>query len=401
MSSIVIGTVKEIKNNENRVGLTPNGVKELVAAGHTVYVQKTAGLGASFTDKEYSDAGAKMVDTPEEVAKVVDILVKVKEPVQSEYPLLELLKGKTLYTYLHLSGVDRNLTLKLMENNVIGVAYETVEDEKGKLPLLAPMSEIAGVLAVQYGADYLQKKYNGRGVTLGFINNTDLAETVVVGAGVVGMTAARTAAGMGAKVSILDINEARLEQLKTEFREELGEKLLKNVSFIKSDNKTLPEAVAKADLLVGAVLVPGTRAPVVITEQMVKSMKPGSVIVDVSVDQGGCVWGTHATTHSDPIYAVDGVIYCAVANMPGQVARQSTQALTYATLPYLKMMAKDGVIESIRASLNGDGRFARGVNTYNGKITYPAVAKDLNLTDKFQDLGAMIGEVVKAEAKVA
>lgn len=390
MRTSIIGTIKEVKNNENRVGLTPKGVKELVTEGHKVYVQKSAGEGAGFMDQEYIEAGATMLDTPEQVVQAVEILVKVKEPIPSEYPLLDVLKGKTLYTYLHLSAVDKNLTLKLIENNITAVAYETVEDSSGRLPLLAPMSEIAGVLAIQYGAEYLQKKYKGRGITLGNVANTDLAETVVVGGGFVGATAARTAAGMGGKVTILDISEARVEQLKKEFKEYLGNKLYENVKILKSDEKTLAENVAKADLLIGAVLIPGTRAPVVVTEQMVRSMKKGAVIVDVSVDQGGCVWGTKPTTHSEPIYDIDGVIYCCVANMPGQVARQSTQALTHATLPYLKIMANEGVIESIKSSLSDDGRFAKGLNSYKGKITYQSVAQDLNLLDKYEDLKKLV-----------
>lgn len=396
-----IGCIKEVKNNENRVGLTPNGVKELTKEGYTVYIQNNAGVGAGFGDDEYAAAGAKMIATPEEIVQAVDILVKVKEPVPSEYHLLDMFKGKILYTYLHLSAVDKGLTLKLIENNITAVAYETVEDENGRLPLLAPMSEVAGVLAIQYGAEYLQKKYNGRGVTLGFVTNTDLAEIVVVGGGFVGATAAKTAAGMGAMVTILDISEKRVEQLKKEFLEHLGAKLFKNVRILKSDEATLKEWVSKADLLVGAVLVPGTRAPVVVTEEMVRSMKKGSVVVDVSVDQGGCIWGTKPTTHSEPIYYIDGVIFCCVANMPGQVARQSTQALTAATLPYLKMFAKNGIVDAVRTSLNGNGRFAKGLNAYKGSITYPSVAKDLNLVANYKDLRDLIGEVEVAGAKVA
>ena len=278
----------------------------------------------------------------------------------------------------------------MVKNNITAVAYETVEDDKGRLPLLAPMSEIAGVLAIQYGAEYLQKKYKGRGVTLGKIMNTDPAETVVVGGGFVGATSARTAAGMGGHVTILDISEARVEQLKKEFKAYLGETLFANVTILQSSEAVLKEWVAKADLLVGAVLVPGTRAPVVVTEEMVRSMKKGAVVVDVSVDQGGCVWGTKPTTHSEPIYEIDGVIFCCVANMPGQVARQSTQALTAATLPYLKMMANEGVIEAVARSLNGDGRFAKGLNAYKGHVTYPAVAKDLDMMDKYQDAKSLM-----------
>lgn len=390
MRSTIIGTIKEVKNNENRVGLTPKSVQELIEAGHKVYVQKDAGNGAGFSDQEYLAAGAMVLDTAEEVAKAVEILVKVKEPIPSEYHLLELLKNKTLYTYLHLSAVDKNLTHTLLENRITAIAYETVEDENGRLPLLAPMSEIAGVLAIQYGAEYLQKKYQGRGVTLGLIPHTDLSETVIIGGGFVGATAARTAAGMGGKVTILDISEKRIMELKEELRSHLGERLYTNVQILHSTEANLWEAVGKADLLIGAVLVAGTRAPVVVTEDMVRSMKKGAVIVDVSVDQGGCIWGTRPTTHSEPIYSIDNVIYCCVANMPGQVARQSTQALVHTTLPYLKMMASEGVVEALKASIVGDERFAKGVNTYNGKITYASIAKDLDLTDFYQDLKTIL-----------
>lgn len=390
MLTTIIGTIKEIKNNENRVGLTPQGVRELTGAGHSVYIEKDAGIGAGFTNEEYLSAGGKILDSAEEVVKTVEILVKVKEPIPSEYKLLDLFKNKTLYTYLHLSAVDKGLTLKLIDNNITAIAYETVEDAHGRLPLLAPMSEIAGVLAIQYGAEYLQRKYHGRGITMGFIHNTDLAETVVMGGGVCGATAARTAAGMGGKVTIFDINEKRIEELKKEFYEYLGERLFANVRIVRSTETVLYEAVRKADLLIGAVLVPGTRAPVVITEGMVKSMKKGSVIVDVSVDQGGCIWGTKATTHSEPIYRLEDVIYCCVANMPGQVARQSTQALTNATLPYLKMMAGEGVIQVLSHSFKNDGRFVKGLNSYKGKITYESVAKDLELMNCYQNFQEFI-----------
>lgn len=374
-----IGTIKEVKDNENRVGLTPAGVQALTDSGHTVFVERDAGNGAGFSNEDYEEAGASFKDSPEEIVQVIDILVKVKEPIPSEYPLLDLLNGKTLYTYLHLSAVDRNLTLKLLENKITAVAYETVEDEKGELPLLAPMSQVAGVLAVQYGAQYLQKKYNGRGITMGHIDATDLAETVVVGGGFVGSTSAKTALGMGGKVTILNRGQERLNRLEEEYRNYFGA-LFKNVTFQQSTDDNLRTAVAQADLLVGAVLVPGAKAPVVVSEDMVKTMKKGAVIVDVSVDQGGCVWGTKPTTHSDPIYEIDGKIYCCVANMPGQAARQATQALTNATLPYLQRMADEGVEEALRS----DERFAKGLNTYKGAVTYKSVAEDLGLSESFQ-----------------
>lgn len=388
--SVKIGTIKEVKDNENRVGLTPKGVKELTNEGSEVFVQRQAGTGAGFSDDEYISAGAKMVDTPEEVVQAVDILVKVKEPVASEYPLLDQFKGKTLYTYLHLSGVDRDLTLKLLENEITSVAYETVEDEQGELPLLAPMSEVAGVLAVQYGAQYLQKKYHGIGVTLGNIHGADPAHTVVIGGGFVGATSAKTAVGMGGKVTIVNRSLERLERLKHEFRGYLGDNLYNNCSFVQMTEENLKDVVGKADLLIGAVLVKGARAPEVVTEEMVKSMKKGAVIVDVSIDQGGCIWGSKPTSHSEPIYEIDGKVFCCITNMPGQVARQSTQALTSATLPYLKEMAKDGVIETVSHSLKYDGRFAQGINTYKGKVTYKSVAEDLDLENNYQDLKALV-----------
>jgi len=387
---LIIACLKEVKNNENRVGLTPKGVKELVDRGHKVIVQTSAGEGSGFMNEEYTDAGAELMDSPEEMAQACDILVKVKEPIPAEYPLLDLMKGKTIYTYFHLSGVDKNLTLKLLENQITAVAYETVQDESGKLPLLAPMSEIAGVLAVQYGAQYLQKKYNGYGVTLGVIRNTDKAHTVIVGGGFVGEISAKTAAGMGGRVTILDINPDRVEELKGILRDWLGENLYQNVEVKVSDAEVLAEAVKDADLLIGGVLVPGARAPKVVTEEHVKSMKKGAVIVDVAIDQGGCVWGSKATTHDEPIFEIDGKVFCCVANMPGQVSRQSTQALTSATLPYLLKMADSGVIESIKTSLGADGRFAQGINTMRGKITYKSVAEDLELTDQYAELGTMM-----------
>lgn len=386
-----IGVLKEIKNNENRVGLTPKGAAELVAHGHKVFVQVGAGVGAGFSDEEYVAAGASLVGAAEEICDAVDILVKVKEPVPVEYPLLKRLRGKTLFTYLHLSGVDPQLTRELLDNGVTAVAYETVEDENGRLPLLAPMSEIAGVLAVQYGAQYLQKKYGGRGLTLGPITNTESSLTVVVGGGFVGEKAARCAAGMGGRVAVFDMRPERVEQLKKNFAEYLGPVLASHVEVMVSEPGVLAEKIRHADLVVGAVLVPGARAPKVVTEEHVKSMKAGSVIVDVSIDQGGCVWGSHATTHEDPIYKIGEVIFCCVANMPGQVARQSTEALTAATLPYLLKMADSGVVESMRWSLDHNGgRFARGLNVYAGKLTYRAVAEDLGLMGEYLEAGEMV-----------
>lgn len=382
---MIIGTLKEIKDNENRVGLTPYGVRELVDDGHRVIIQEAAGLGSGFSDSEYVECGAEIMRSPEEIVRAVDILVKVKEPIPAEYALLDQFQGKTLYTYLHLSGVDKDLTRVLMRNNITAIAYETVEDANGQLPLLRPMSEVAGVLAAQYGAQYLQKKYGGRGVTMGVITGTGSARVVVIGGGYVGKASAVTAAGMGCRVKLFDINPAVVDKLNAEVREYLGPNLGKNFEAVMpdADKANYNEALKEANLVVGAVLVAGARAPEVVSEQQIKDMKEGTVIVDVSIDQGGCIWGSKATTHSNPIYEIYGKIFCSVANMPGQVSRQSTMALTNATLPYLKMIAKDGADALLKSSLAGDGRFARGLNTYKGKITYQAVAKDLALEDQY------------------
>lgn len=381
---MIIATLKEIKDNENRVGLTPHGVAELVKDGHTVIVQEAAGLGSGFSDGEYKDVGATIMRSPEDIVKTADILVKVKEPLPAEYNLLEQFAGKTLFTYLHLSGVDKRLTKVLINNNITAIAYETVQDESGKLPLLSPMSEVAGVLAIQYGAEYLQKKYGGRGVTLGTISGTHSAHVVVMGGGFVGMTAAKTAAGMGSHVKLFDISQSRVDALNKEVKDYLGPVLSKNFEALLPDATNLNEALTEANLLVGAVLVAGAKAPIVVSEEQIKMMKEGSVVVDVSIDQGGCIWGSHGTSHTEPTYEVYGKIYCCVPNMPGQVSRQSTMALTAATLPYLRMIAKEGALPMIKDSLSKDGRFARGLNTYKGYITYESVAKDLGMMEQYK-----------------
>ncbi len=387
---MIIAALKEIKNNENRVSLTPYGVKELVGAGFDVIIQETAGIGSEFSDSEYKQCGAKMMRNPEDIVKVADILVKVKEPLPEEYNLLEQFKGKVLFTYLHLSGVDKRLSKVLVNNNITAIAYETVENEQGKLPLLAPMSEVAGVLAVQYGGEYLQRKYNGRGITLGKITGIPSARVVVVGGGYVGATAAKTAAGMGSRVKLFDISAAKCAELNKEVKEYLGAVLGENFEAIVPGGENFSEALKDANLLIGAVLVAGTKAPVVVSEEQIKSMKDGSVIVDVSIDQGGCIWGSRATSHSEPVYEIYNKIYCCIPNMPGQVSRQSTIALTTATLPYLKKIASDGVEKMLKDSLAGDGRFARGLNTYQGFITYENVARDLGMMDNYKSVMELV-----------
>lgn len=378
---MIISTIKEIKDNENRVGLIPEGIRELKKFGHQILVQKGAGEGAGFSDHEYEDAGAELLNSAEEIIKKTDILVKVKEPLPSEYPLLEYLKDKTLFTYLHLSGVDPELTTKLIENNITAIGYETVEDEMGRLPLLAPMSEIAGIIAIQYAGEYLQRKHHGRGITLGKVHNTDQPKVVIVGAGVVGATAAKTSAAMGSQVKLFDINEKTLQKVEVDLKEYLGPHLSDNLEFIKQDPILFERALLEADALIGAVLVKGARAPRVVSEEQIKMMKKGAVIIDVAIDQGGCIWGSKATSHSHPTYEIDGKIYCCVPNMPGQVARQSTQALTNATLPYILAMANDGILKALCRS----ERFAQGLNTYKGKITYQSVAKDLKREEEYVD----------------
>ncbi len=387
---MIIATLKEVKDNENRVALTPYGVKELVDAGLTVIVQETAGIGSGFSDSEYRECGAQMMRDPEDIVKAADILVKVKEPLPQEYNLLEQFAGKTLFTYLHLSGVDKRLTKVLANNNITAIAYETVEDERGTLPLLAPMSEVAGILAVQYGAEFLQKKHGGRGITLGKITGIPSARVVVVGGGYVGATAAKTAAGMGSRVKLFDINPAKCEELNNEIKTYLGPNLAENFEAVVPTGENYDEALKEANLLVGAVLVAGTKAPVVVSEEQVKSMKDGSVIIDVSIDQGGCIWGSRATSHSEPVYEIYNKVYCCIPNMPGQVSRQSTIALTTATLPYLKQIAKEGADAVIKRSVEGDGRFARGLNTYKGFITYESVAKDLGMMEQYKSPAELI-----------
>ena len=360
---MIIGLPKEIKNNEFRVGLTPGNVSEYVHAGHTVLVEQGAGLGSGYPDSEYAEAGAKIVATAAE-AWNVDMVVKVKEPVKSEYGYFR--EGMILYTYLHLAD-NEPLTKALMEKKVKCVAYETIVGRRGGLPCLAPMSHIAGRLSIQEGAKYLEKTYGGRGVLLAGVPGVDKGTVVILGGGNVGTNACKMAVGMGANVIVLDVNLERLGYLDDIFG--------KQITTLYASRANVLESVKKADLVVGAVLVPGAIAPKLVRKEDLKLMKPGAVIVDVAIDQGGNAETSHATTHDDPIYEVDGIIHYCVANMPGAVARTSTQALTNATLPYGLEIAAKGV----EAACAADKGLLEGLNCYDGKCTYLGVAEAFGL----------------------
>ncbi|MEA2164065.1 MAG: alanine dehydrogenase [Thermoanaerobaculia bacterium] len=355
-----IGVPTEIKNNEYRVGMTPSGAQDLTSDGHKVYVQSGAGNGSGFGDDEYSAAGATILATADAVYEQADMIVKVKEPVDAD--LARLKDGQLLFTYLHLAPVP-DLTAALLKKKITGIAYETItDDRKRTLPLLTPMSEVAGRMSVHVGAYYLHKPNNGRGVLLGGVPGTLPSDVVIIGGGVVGTNAAKMAVGLGARVTILDTNLDRLRQLDDIF--------MGRVQTLASNRAHLTDACRHADLLIGGVLIPGASAPKLVTRAMVSEMKKGSVIVDVAIDQGGCVETAHATTHSDPVYEVDGVIHYCVANMPGAVPRTSTIALTNATLPYTRKLASLGFKKAIM-----DAGLAEGVNVYEGMITYKAVAE--------------------------
>ncbi|HSK47336.1 MAG TPA: alanine dehydrogenase [Coriobacteriia bacterium] len=356
---MIVGVPKEIKNNEFRVGLTPGGVAEFVAYGHTVLVEKAAGEGSSFTDEEYAVAGAELVATAEEVFARADMIVKVKEPQAAE--IARLRPGQILYTYLHLAP-DLAQTEGLIKSGAVCIAYETVELPNHSLPLLAPMSEVAGRMAAQVGAALLQKPNGGRGVLMGGVPGVLPAKVVVLGGGVVGTNAAYVAMGMGADVTIMDVSLDRLRYLD----EIWGNRIRTQYS----SKHNVAEAIKSADLVIGAVLLPGAKTPFLITRNMLPTMKKGAVIVDVSVDQGGCIETTHATTHADPIYFVDDVLHYGVANMPGAVPNTSTLALTNATLRYGLAIANKGWKQAV----TDDAALAKGVNVLEGKVTYESVA---------------------------
>ncbi len=355
-----IGIPKEIKNNENRVGATPAGVKELVAHGHEVFVQHTAGEGSGFPDADYEAAGAKILPTIEDVYSMGEMIIKVKEPIAPEYTLVR--KGQIVFTYFHFA-CDLALTEAMIKSGAVCMAYETVEDRCGHLPLLVPMSEVAGRMSVQEGARFLEKPQGGKGVLLGGVPGVKPAKVLVLGAGVVGRNAALMAAGLGADVTICDISLPVLRHC--------AEVMPKNVKTLFSSRHNIELELPSTDLVVGSVLIPGAKAPRLITTDMLKFMKKGSVIVDVAIDQGGCCETSHATTHSDPVYEVEGVVHYAVANIPGAVPFTSTMALTNATLPYALRIADMGWEEACRR----DPGLAEGVNIVDGKVTYKAVAE--------------------------
>ena len=359
---MLIGCPKEIKNHEYRVGLTPESARELARHGHEVWIESGAGLGIDATDEEYRTAGAKIVEGPDRIFAECEMVVKVKEPQAGERSKLR--QGQILYTYLHLAP-DREQTVDLVNAGVTAIAYETVTGPHGSLPLLKPMSQVAGRMSVQAGASALEKAHGGRGVLLGGVPGVAPANVTVIGGGVVGFNAAQMAAGLGAQVTILDRDPEVLEKLGNYFEARAVTRF--------SNRANLAECVAQADLVIGAVLIPGASAPKLVTREMLKTMQPGAVLVDVAIDQGGCFETSKATTHDDPTYMVDGVVHYCVANMPGAVARTSTYALNNVTLPHTLKIADLGWKEALRRNPH----LAEGLNVWNGSVTYQAVAEDL------------------------
>lgn len=361
---MIIGVPKEIKISENRVGMTEAGVRQLVKEGHTLYVEKDAGVGSGISNEHYEKAGAKIIDAKSEVYAKADMIVKVKEPLPDEYELLK--SNQILYTYLHLAA-EPKLTRVLAERKVKSVAYETIQLADGSLPLLTPMSEVAGRMATQIGAFYLQKDHAGKGILLGGVTGVKPAKVTIIGGGVVGTNAAKMAMGLGASVTILDVNTRRLEYLDDIFQG--------RCMTLFSNTKNIEESVRDCDLLIGGVLVTGAKAPTLVSREMISSMSKGSVVVDVAVDQGGCIETCRPTSHQNPTFEVDGVIHYCVPNMPGVVPRTSTYALTNVTLKYASMIAAMGVEDAIAK----DSALAKGLNVYNGYVCYEPVAKDLGL----------------------
>lgn len=356
---MIIGVPKEIKNNENRVGMTPSGVAELVKRGHTVYVQHTAGENSGFPDEAYIQVGAQILPTMADTYAAAEMIVKVKEPIEPEYKLIKA--NQVVFTYFHFAA-DRVLTEAMIESHAVCIAYETVEKTDRSLPLLIPMSEVAGRMAVQEGARFLEKPQGGKGVLLGGVPGVKPAKVLILGGGVVGSNAAQMAAGMGADVTIADINLARLRYL--------SETLPKNVKTLYASEVRLKKELPDVDMVIGSVLIPGDKAPHLISRDMLKMMQPGTVLVDVAIDQGGCFETSHPTTHSEPTYVVDGIVHYAVANIPGAVPNTSTLALTNATLPYVIALAGKGW----KRACNDDPALALGLNIVDGKVVYKAIA---------------------------
>ena len=357
---MIVGIPKEIKNNENRVSMTPAGVRELVKRGHTVYVQHTAGENSGFPDAEYQRAGAHILPTIEEVYAIAEMIVKVKEPIEPEYKLVR--RGQLVFTYFHFA-CDRTLTEAMLQSGATCLAYETVVDKQGTLPLLIPMSEVAGRMSVQEGARFLEKPQGGKGILLGGVPGVKPAKVLVLGGGVVGTEAALMAAGLGADVTVCDISLPRLRHL--------AEFMPKNVKTMFSSTYNIEQELPTTDLVIGAVLIPGAKAPHLITREMLGMMKKGSVMVDVAIDQGGCFETSHPTTHAEPVYEVDGIIHYCVANIPGAVPFTSTLALTNATLPYALRLADKGWQQACAE----DPGLKLGLNVVDGKVTFPGVAE--------------------------
>ncbi|AKD04171.1 alanine dehydrogenase [Pontibacter korlensis] len=361
---MIIGVPKEIKNNENRVGVTPAGVIELVRNGHTVYVQSTAGEGSGFMDDDYAAAGATILPTIEEVYGIAEMIIKVKEPIESEYNLIK--EDQLLFTYFHFASYEP-LTHAMIKQKAVCLAYETVEKADRSLPLLVPMSEVAGRMSVQEGAKYLEKPLKGRGILLGGVPGVRPAKVMILGGGVVGTNAAKMAAGMGADVTILDNNLQRLRYL--------DDIMPANVNTFMSNEYNIRELLPTHDLIIGAVLIPGAKAPHLITRDMLKEMRPGTVLVDVAVDQGGCIETCKPTTHEDPTYVIDDVVHYCVANMPGAVPYTSTLALTNATLPYALQLANKGW----KKACTDSAELLKGLNVVQGKVVYQGVAEAFGL----------------------
>jgi alanine dehydrogenase len=356
---MIVGVPKEIKTDEYRVAMIPVGAEELTRAGHKVLVQSGAGQGSGISDEQYASNGAEIVATPAEIWKRADLIVKVKEPLPDEWPSMR--PGQIVFTYFHFAA-DEQLTRAVMKSLITAIAYETIKDSRGNLPLLTPMSEVAGRMSIQEGAKYLERPFEGRGILLGGVPGVLPANVVILGGGIVGANAAKVAAGLGANVTILDITLDRLRYL--------DDVMPRNVTTLFSDRHNIQDSLNRADLLIGAVLIPGARAPYLVRREDLKRMPPGSVIIDVAIDQGGCVETSKPTTHSKPTYIVNDVLHYCVTNMPGAVGRTSTYALTNVTLPYVLQLAKKGLDRAIREN----SALAQGVNIREGQVTNPAVA---------------------------